>query len=144
MTLESIAKAERARNIDRLRQERTRTTSFGDCVQLHRERISALRRIAFEFDPPAGAISLERSIARYPFVPTDASTLDERCAEVYSIQVQGLVQRMQASRIDRLVIGVSGGLDSAQALIVATKSMDALQLPRTNILAFTMPGTRKA
>jgi NAD+ synthase (glutamine-hydrolysing) len=127
-------------DLDRLRQERMRTTSFGDCVQFHRERISALRRIAFEFDPPAGSISLERSIARYPFVPTDASTLDEHCAEVYSIQVQGLAQRMQASRIDRLVIGVSGGLDSAQALIVAAKSMDALQLPRTNILAFTMPG----
>ncbi len=127
-------------DLDRLRQERMRTTSFGDCVQLHRERISALRRIAFEFDPPAGSIPLERAIARYPFVPTDSSTLDERCAEVYSIQVQGLAQRMQASRIDRLVIGLSGGLDSAQALIVAARSMDALHLPRTNILAFTMPG----
>ena len=83
---------------------------------------------------------LERTIGRYPFVPTDRSTLDERCNEVYSIQVQGLVQRMQASRIDKLVIGVSGGLDSTQALIVAAKSMDALHLPRTNILAFTMPG----
>ncbi len=127
-------------DLDRLRQERMRTTSFGDCAQLHHERISALRRIAFEFEPPAGSISLERPIARYPFVPTDSSTLDERCREVYDIQVQGLAQRMRASGIDKLVIGVSGGLDSTQALIVAAKSMDALHLPRTNILAFTMPG----
>jgi len=127
-------------DIDRLRHERMRITSFSDCAQLHRERVNVLRRIPFEFDLPAGSMPLERSIGRYPFVPTDPSTLDERCNEVYSIQVQGLAQRLQASRIDKLVIGVSGGLDSTQALIVAVKSMDALHLPRTNILAFTMPG----
>jgi hypothetical protein len=68
-------------------------TSFNDCVQLHRERVSTLRRIGFELMLPSGAVSLQRPPPRYPYVPNDPATLDERCNEVYSIQVQGLARR---------------------------------------------------
>jgi len=73
-------------------------------------------------------------------VPADPTRRDERCSEVYNIQVQALVQRLSAAGISKLVIGVSGGLDSTHALLVCAKAMDRLGLPRTNILAFTMPG----
>ena len=127
-------------DLERLRQERTRMTSFSDCVQLHRERISTLRRIDCDLEMPAEAVPLERPIARFPYVPSDPTSLDERCGEVYSIQVQGLVRRMKATGIEKLVIGVSGGLDSTQALLVAAKSADTLGLPRSNVLAVTLPG----
>ena len=79
-------------------------------------------------------------IERFPFVPADPDRLAQDCYEAYNIQVSGLVQRLQAIGIERVVIGVSGGLDSTQALIVAAKAFDLLGLPRTNILAYTMPG----
>lgn len=127
-------------DLDRLRQERTRMTSFADCVQLHRERLGDFRRIELELEVPSGAVALEQLPSRYPYVPSEPATLDLRCEEVYHIQVQGLVRRMQASGIDKLVIGVSGGLDSTHALLVAAKAVDALDLPRAHVLAFTLPG----
>lgn len=127
-------------DLERLRQERMRTTSFGDCVQLHREMLTRFRRIEVDLAVPRGAIPLERPIARFPFVPSDPATLDERCQEVYAIQVQGLMRRMQAAGIDKVVLGISGGLDSTQALLVAAKAVDALHLPRAHVLALTLPG----
>jgi NAD+ synthase (glutamine-hydrolysing) len=127
-------------DLERLRQERTRTTSFGDCARLERGQLADLRRIAFDLEPPDGAVPLERTVARFPYVPADPASLDERCREVYAIQVQGLTRRMQGSRVDKLVIGVSGGLDSTQALLVATRAVDTLGLPRANVLGFTLPG----
>jgi len=127
-------------DLDRLRQERARTTSFSDCVQLHRERVAALRRIAFELAMPTGAVALQRTVARFPYVPADAAAQDERCREVYDIQVQGLARRMQAAGVYTPVIGISGGLDSTQALLVAARAVDALGLPRGNICAVTLPG----
>ena len=127
-------------DLDRLRQERMRTTSFSDCVQLHRDEVTPLRRIPFELAVPSGSVSLERSIGRYPYVPSDPATLDERCQDVIDIQVQGLVRRMAATGIDQLVIGVSGGRDSTQALLVAARAVDTLRLPRANVLAVTLPG----
>jgi NAD+ synthase (glutamine-hydrolysing) len=79
-------------------------------------------------------------VARFPYVPADPRRKDERCNEVYNIQVQALVQRLSASNIKKLVIGVSGGLDSTHALLVCAKAMDRLGLPRSNILGYTMPG----
>jgi NAD+ synthase (glutamine-hydrolysing) len=73
-------------------------------------------------------------------VPSEARERDERCYEAYNIQVHGLMQRLRATGIEKVVIGVSGGLDSTQALIVCAKAMDRLGLPRSNILAYTMPG----
>ena len=126
-------------DLDRLRQERMRTTSFADCAEQHREQAARLRRIEWEPDLPALAVPLRREVARFPYVPSDPATLDGRCREVYQIQVQGLVRRLDATGIRKPVIGVSGGLDSAQALLVAAKAIDQLGLPRSDVLAFTLP-----
>ena len=76
----------------------------------------------------------------FPYVPSDPAMLRENCYEAYNIQVQGLAQRLEATGCKKLVIGVSGGLDSTQALIVSARVMDRLGLPRSNILAYTLPG----
>lgn len=127
-------------DLERLAQERMRLTSFGDTVHDHRKEVQALRRITFEFETPTGTIPLQRHIERFPYVPSNPSVRDERCFEAYNIQVQGLMKRLDATGIKKVVIGVSGGLDSTQALIVAARTMDRLGLPRSNILAYTMPG----
>ncbi|HUE25428.1 MAG TPA: NAD(+) synthase, partial [Solirubrobacteraceae bacterium] len=85
-------------------------------------------------------LPLRREIERFPYVPADPASRNERCEEVYSIQVQGLETRLRATGIERVVVGVSGGLDSAHALIVAARALDRLGLPRANVLAYTMPG----
>ena len=127
-------------DLERLVQERMRTTSFNDTIGAHREQLARIRRIPFDFEVPGGDIPLIRRVERFPFVPSAAEKRDERCFEAYNIQVHGLMKRLGASGIERLVIGVSGGLDSTQALIVAARTMDRLGLPRKNILAYTMPG----
>lgn len=127
-------------DLERLAQDRMRTTTFNDAVGDHLEGVQGMRRIPFTFDAPGGEIPLERPLDRFPYVPSEARERDARCYEAYNIQVHGLTQRLRAAQIDRVVIGVSGGLDSTQALIVAARAMDRLGLPRTNILAYTMPG----
>ena len=127
-------------DLDRLAQERMRLTSFNDSVGEYRERLRTLRRVAFDFQVPEGDIPLERAAERFPYVPAGAEERDARCYEAYNIQVQGLTTRLTSTGIERVVIGVSGGLDSTQALIVAARAMDRLGLPRANILAYTMPG----
>jgi NAD+ synthase (glutamine-hydrolysing) len=127
-------------DIERLVQERMRQTSFGDSAHDYRDRLREMRRIAFDFQVPEGEIPLKRMVARFPYVPADTLERDSHCYEAYNIQVHGLVKRLQSSGIKRIVIGVSGGLDSTHALIVAAKTMDRLGLPRANILAYTMPG----
>ncbi|MFZ1462889.1 MAG: NAD(+) synthase, partial [Anaerolineae bacterium] len=127
-------------DLERLRQDRMRTTSFTDAVSDERERLRQLRRIPFNFEVPAGEIALQRQVERFPYVPRDPRVRDERCFEAYNIQVHGLMKRLNATGIQRIVIGISGGLDSTQALIVAARTMDRLGLPRQNILAYTMPG----
>jgi NAD+ synthase (glutamine-hydrolysing) len=127
-------------DLERLLQDRMRLTSFTDTAGDHREQLRAFRHIPFTFALPGGEIALERRVERFPYVPSDPARLDERCYEAYNIQVHGLMKRLVATEIQKIVIGVSGGLDSTQALIVAAKTMDRLSLPRTNILAYTMPG----
>ncbi|WP_109528982.1 MULTISPECIES: NAD(+) synthase [Nocardia] len=127
-------------DLQRLTSDRLRTSSFADTVHDHRERLATMRRIPVELPIPADAIALERELPRFPYVPASTAARNERCAEVHHIQVEGLSTRLRATGSQRLVIGVSGGLDSTQALIVAAKTMDRLGLPRTNILAYTMPG----
>ena len=123
-------------DLDLLRQERARQGTFDDNRRQH---AVPFRRATFRLDPPANDLGLERVVERFPFVPSDAARLHQDCYEAYNIQVSGLVQRLSATR-GKLVIGVSGGLDSTQALVVAAKAMDVLKRPRTDILAFTMPG----
>jgi NAD+ synthase (glutamine-hydrolysing) len=127
-------------DLERLAQDRMRMTSFSDSVGDCRERLRAMRRVPFEFRAPAGKVPLQRDIARFPYVPSDPRVRDQRCFESYNIQVHSLLKRLSSTATKRVVIGISGGLDSTQALIVAAKTMDRMGLPRKNILAYTMPG----
>jgi len=127
-------------DLRRLAADRLRMTSFADTVHDHRERLAGMRRIEAELPVPAGMVELRRHIPRFPYVPANPAVRNERCAEVHHIQVAGLRTRLTATGSQRVVIGVSGGLDSTLALIVAVKTMDRLGLPRTNVLAYTMPG----
>jgi NAD+ synthase (glutamine-hydrolysing) len=127
-------------DLDRLVQDRARLTTFRDLGAEYPERIATIRRITFDLRTPDGSVPLGRRVDRFPFVPSDAATLDERCYEAYNIQVHGLLQRLASTGIRKLVIGISGGLDSTQALIVAARTMDRLGLPRENVLAYSLPG----
>jgi NAD+ synthase (glutamine-hydrolysing) len=127
-------------DLGRIRQERMRTNSFGDNARMILERMPAFRRVEFPFVAPEGKLNLRRRVERFPFVPSDPAMLRDNCYEAYNIQVQGLAQRLSATGLKKLVIGVSGGLDSTQALIVAARTMDRLSLPRQNVLAYTLPG----
>jgi NAD+ synthase (glutamine-hydrolysing) len=126
-------------DVERLAQDRMRLSSFSDTVNDHREKLRQIRKVKFHFETPY-VTGLQRKVERYPYVPSKASVRNERCYEAYNIQVHGLLKRMSATGIKKIVIGVSGGLDSTHALIVAAKTMEQLGLPRTNILGYTMPG----
>ncbi|MEN2785654.1 NAD(+) synthase [Sphingomonas qilianensis] len=125
---------------ERIAQERMRNGTFGDAARLSGHPEGSFRRVAFTHQPALGDIGLLRDIRRFPFVPNTPEKLDADCYEAFNIQVEGLLKRFVAARAERLVIGVSGGLDSTHALIVAAKVMDRLGRPRTDILGFTMPG----
>jgi NAD+ synthase (glutamine-hydrolysing) len=85
-------------------------------------------------------VPLQRHVDRFPFVPADPALLDENCYEAFNIQVHGLITRLRATGIKKVVLGISGGLDSTHALIVAARAFDQLELPRKNILCYTLPG----
>jgi NAD+ synthase (glutamine-hydrolysing) len=123
-----------------LASERLRMGTFDDNRRTFADRTSEFRRIGFTLSPPAGDIGLLREVERFPFVPADPARLQQDCYEAYNIQVSGLEQRLRALNFPTVVIGVSGGLDSTHALIVAAKAMDREGRPRSDILAFTMPG----
>lgn len=133
-------------DLDRLRQERMRVGSFDDNASAYAADESGFRVVPFRLRPPSGDLGLRRVVDRFPFVPDDESRLAQDCYEAYNIQVSGLEQRMRSigggdpARLPRIVIGVSGGLDSTHALIVAVKACDRLGLPRTHVLGLTMPG----
>ncbi len=136
-------------DVDRLRQERIRQGSFEDNRRgewLDTDQGESFRTVELTLDPPRGDLGLRRAVDRFPFVPDDADRLAQDCYEGYNIQVSGLEQRLRAigggepARAPKIVIGVSGGLDSTHALIVAAKACDRLGLDRSHILAFTMPG----
>ena len=128
-------------DLERVSRERMSQTSFGQSVRKHADQLKDFRTIEFTLnirrDLP---MPLARIVERFPYVPADRSRQDERCQEVYNIQVQALVQRLSSSGIRKVVLGISGGLDSTHALLVCAKTMDRMGLPRTNILGFTMPG----
>ncbi|OIJ95079.1 NAD(+) synthase [Streptomyces sp. MUSC 14] len=128
-------------DLDLLRQERQRTGTFDDNRRTHAARTADFRTVSFELAPPATAdLGLRRRLERFPFVPADAERLALDCYEAYNIQVAGLQQRLAAIGGPKVVIGVSGGLDSTHALIVAARAMDRAGRPRSDILAFTLPG----
>ncbi len=128
-------------DLERLSRERMRQTSFGDSVRHHAPLLKAFRTVEFELGlDRAQPLPLRRRVERFPYVPADRQRRDERCNEVFHIQVQALVQRLVSSGIHKLVIGISGGLDSTHALLVAARAMDQMGWPRSNILGVTMPG----
>src|SRR5215212_553891 len=127
-------------DLELLRSERVRMGTFDDNRAHHDIDADSFRRIEFELDPPAGDIGLRREVERFPFVPSDPTRLEMDCYEAYNIQVAGLEQRLRALNYPKVVIGVSGGLDSTHALIVAARAMDREARPRSDILAFTLPG----
>ena len=128
-------------DLGRIRQERLRQGTFDDNRRTLADWSAPdFRKITFELRPPAGPIGLIRKVDRFPFVPDDETRLAQDCFEAYNIQVSGLEQRLKAIGDPKVVIGVSGGLDSTHALMVAAKAMDRLDRPRSEILAFTMPG----
>jgi NAD+ synthase (glutamine-hydrolysing) len=127
-------------DLELLRAERLRMGTFDDNRRHHAARLDTFRRVEFELAPPGGDIGLRRTLERLPFVPADPARLAQDCSEAYRIQVAGLEQRMRALAGPKIVIGVSGGLDSTHALIVAARAMDRAHRPRSDILAFTLPG----
>ncbi|MCW2791833.1 MAG: synthase, partial [Nocardioides sp.] len=124
----------------RLRQERLRQGTFDDNRRTHDARVGEFRTVGFELGVPTGDIGLRRKVDRFPFVPDDVERLALDCYEAYNIQVSGLEQRLHAIGQPKVVVGISGGLDSTHAVIVAAKAMDRLGRPRSDIHAFTMPG----
>src|SRR6201995_3623110 len=123
-----------------IRAEALRVATFDDNRRRPRVLAESFRPIEFRLDPPAGDIGLRRTVERFPFVPADPERLQRDCYEAYNIQVAGLEQRLRALKYPKVVIGVSGGLDSTHALIVAARAMDREGRPRGDILAFTLPG----
>ena len=128
-------------DLDRIAQDRMRQNSFGESIRRHAREVSQFRTVRFTAELPGDReLPLERRYERFPYVPSDPATRDARCQEVYDIQVHGLVKRLKSMGAERVVIGISGGLDSTQALIVGARAMDVMGRPRANILAYTMPG----
>ncbi|HEX7819969.1 MAG TPA: NAD(+) synthase [Sphingobium sp.] len=127
-------------DVQRIRLERMRNGTFNDSAAAQGYPETRFRRIAFTHCPRAVDIGLRRKVSRFPFVPDDATRLDEDCYEAFNIQVEGLAKRLRATGGRHFVIGISGGLDSTHALIVAAKACDRMGMPRSTILGYTMPG----
>lgn len=124
----------------RLLAERLRMQTWNDAAEAAGRPEDNYRKVTFSSAHKAGDIGLERAIRRFPFVPNRRSKLDEDCYEAFNIQVDALMRRIQATNPKCLTIGISGGLDSTHALIVAAKAMDRLGRSRSDIRAYTMPG----
>ncbi len=127
-------------DVGRLRAERMRVNSFGDNAAAELRPDRPFRTVPVSLSAPAEAVRLARKVERFPFVPADPARLDEDCYEAYNIQIEGLATRLKSTGATTLVIGVSGGLDSTQALIVCARALDKLERPRSQIMAYTLPG----
>lgn len=127
-------------DIQRIALERMRIGTFRDCAANSKSSYDRYSALPFELKPPTTELPLQRKIDRLPFVPDDLSRRDRDCYEAYNIQVSGLAKRIEATNTKRVVIGVSGGIDSTHALIVIARAFDLLGLPRKNIIGVTMPG----
>ncbi|MEZ5939312.1 MAG: NAD(+) synthase [Hyphomonadaceae bacterium] len=128
-------------DVDRIEQDRLRNPTFRDCGRVHGETVRNYQTVLFRAEPDRErTMPTLRKLDRFPYVPDDPARLDQDCFEAYNIQVQGLRRRMEASGVRRAVIGVSGGLDSTQALLVAVRAFDLMGRPRKDIIGVTMPG----
>ncbi len=125
---------------DRILAERMRMQTFADAAEAAGRPEASFRTIGFDHRPGGGDLGLVRPVRRFPFVPNRPDKLDEDCYEAFNIQVDGLMRRFEHTSGESMVIGISGGLDSTHALIVAAKVCDRLGLPRSTIRGYTMPG----
>lgn len=123
-------------DIERLRNDRRRFNSFAPEPHPLTSVASEIH-VASSNPEPAG---LMRNVDPHPFVPSDSNRLEEHCREIISIQAWGLARRIKATGNASMVIGISGGLDSTLALLVAVRTADMLHLPHTHIIGITMPG----
>lgn len=147
---EELAQSERFRDhgdilwadidVQRLRLERLRMGTFNDSAVAAGHPEQSVRTIHFKHKPADEDICFKRNVSRFPFVPNDPQLLNEDCYEAFNIQVEALKKRILSTNTKKIIIGVSGGLDSTHALIVAAKAMDRLGRPRTDIMGFTLPG----
>lgn len=125
---------------DRIASERMRTGTFADSAEQIKKTGRNWRRVRFNHQPAMEDVGLRRPLPRFPFVPNRQDKLEQDCYEAYNIQVEGLRKRIEATGAQKMIIGISGGLDSTHALIVAATACDRLGLPRTAIMAYTLPG----
>jgi NAD+ synthase (glutamine-hydrolysing) len=127
-------------DVGRLRAERMRVNSFADNAAAELGADRPFRTIPVALSAPAEPVRLQRKVERFPYVPSDPARLAQDCYEAYNIQVEGLATRLKATGAKTLVIGVSGGLDSTHALLVCAQALDKLRRPRSQIMAYTLPG----
>jgi NAD+ synthase (glutamine-hydrolysing) len=131
-------------DVEQLVRERQVSSSFGDCAQ---QNPVDVRCVDFDVQTPRGLV---RDVPAHPFIPRDQQTLATRAWEIFEIQTNALATRMQAMSTPpsstgpgwspRLVLGVSGGLDSTHAALVAATALDLCGRPRSDLVAVTMPG----
>ncbi len=126
-------------DVERLVNERQRTTSYMENSARYRSSGSKYQEIAIPI-VVNNVIELTREVDRHPFIPGANSGVDTQCQEVFNIQVSGLLKRITHTNAARLVLGVSGGLDSTLALMVCVHAMKRLGRPLSEIIGVTMPG----
>lgn len=128
-------------DIEALNHDRMHTTSFHDCARTEiREENTRIVRVPLAAAPSDACGNLMRPVNPHPFIPASESAIDARASEIINIQTAALARRLSATRCRTLVVGISGGLDSTLALLVAVNAFDRLGLPRTGIIGITMPG----
>lgn len=123
-------------DLGRIRADRAKQTSFGDCAVLCKRDVPTIAAETPLFLPDDAAPDLR--VPKHPFIPADRAQRQMRCAQIFAMQATALAQRLKITG-GKVVVGISGGLDSTLALLAACKAVDLLGLPRTNILGITMP-----
>ena len=124
-------------DLERIAADRLRSSAFADCALRHNADDHGEDCVGLPLLLPSDVLP-DLRIPQNPFVPDDPDRRARRCLEVFDIQAHGLARRMQITG-GKVVVGISGGLDSTLALLVACRAADILHLPRTNILGVTMP-----
>ena len=124
-------------DVERLRGERLANTTFAASVSRYAQ--MPAQHVATEL-VTGRELTLTRAVDPHPFIPASGNLLDERCEEIFSIQVAGLAKRLLHTNCNTVVVGISGGLDSTLALLVCVKTFDKLGLSRKGIIGITMPG----
>jgi NAD+ synthase (glutamine-hydrolysing) len=124
-------------DLELLLRQRLASGTFGDCAQDHRQ---PFRMLPFQAHGPTTFRPLKRFIERHPFVPKDPATLATRCWEVFEIQTNSLITRMEYARPGKLVLALSGGRDSTLAALACANALDQLGRPRSDLLCVSMPG----